>query len=149
MLRFECAEIVYLEGLETYTVKFKKGFMSLALLAMVSLSGCGNCNSEFAVINDENVVDFVKANVDRAGSAEVVNSDLDLTVKGRAPVFKHEPNAALPEPYKYILVMCLSSGSEGVAEGRVKNTSPVMFGIGQSKGDPAFKLSTNSCTVSE
>jgi len=126
-------------------------FVIVAVATVSLTSGCGDPRPEFTVINDDNVVEFVAANMDRAGSAEVVNSDLDLTVMGNAMAasFMHEPNAALPEPYAYILVMCPSSGASGVVKGRLQNTSPVMFGIGQSEGDPAFKLMTNSCTISE
>ena len=128
----------------------KPAVISVAVATVMSISGCGDSRPEFTVINDDNVVEFVVANIDRAGSAEVVNSDLDLTVMGNtAPYFQHKPNAALPEPYAYILVLCPDSGASVKVEARLKNTSPVMFGIGQSEGDPAFKLMTNSCTVGE
>jgi hypothetical protein len=118
---------------------------------VVLLSACES-KPKFDSLNNANVEEFVAAYAGDAGSGTPVGADLDITVKGRNGTFMHggSPGSSLnlPEPYEYVLIMCVNLMTDSTLyEGRLINKSPVSFGLTQSEGDPAFKLTVNECEI--
>jgi len=137
------------------SIRNRTAAAALVIAALPSCDSQPQPQPEFAVINDDNIEQFVEAHFNDAGSSRSISANIDLTVEGNG-LFKMHGNGKprgiylnLPEPYEYILVMCgdIQQSSSNSISGRLTNRSPVKFGLFQAEDDPAFKLVIDHCDI--